>query len=382
MHYSAYVNAQKFYDKYCHKNIKDKKILDVGSYDVNGTMKPIFEQGQYIGLDMEKGPNVDVVGKSQEIPFIDDFFDIVISSSCFEHDDMFWVSFKEMSRVLKPGGYMYIQAPQNGPYHGWPGDNWRFYADSWKALEKWGKSLGYEVELLESYIDENTPAPEHEGSRIWNDSIGIYRKKPSKETNFNLKTIEIGHHNFEYNGLKSLKCPFDYLNYQMIIDEVKPDLIIEIGTHYGGNSLYLADLLQLRNRGVLHTIDVNEYGDLSKLDAHPRIKRFLGGYENYDLNQIMEFENVLIIDDGSHQYRDVLNSLNKFNKFVTTNSYFIVEDGVLSELGYEESHEGGPLRAIEEFMKENKNFIIDEKWINFFGKNATFNPKGYLKKIR
>jgi cephalosporin hydroxylase len=382
MHYSAYVNAQKFYEKYCYENIQNKKILDVGSYDVNGTMKPIFEQGQYIGLDMEKGPNVDIVGKSHEIPFIDNFFDIVISSSCFEHDDMFWVSFKEMCRVLKPGGYMYIQAPQNGPYHGWPGDNWRFYADSWRALEKWGKSLGYEVELVESYIDEKTPSPEYEGNRIWNDSIGIYRKKPSQETNFNLKTIEIGHHNFEYNGLKSLKCPFDYLNYQMIIDEVKPDLIIEIGTHFGGNSLYLADLLQLRNRGVLHTIDVNEYGDLSKLDLHPRIKRFLGGYENYDLNQIMGFENVLIIDDGSHQYRDVLNTLNKFSKFVTINSYFIVEDGVLSELGYEESHEGGPLRAIEEFLKENKNFIIDEKWINFFGKNATFNPKGYLKKIR
>lgn len=382
MHYSAYVNAQKFYEKYCYENIQNKKILDVGSYDVNGTMKPIFEKGQYIGLDMENGPNVDVVGKSHEIPFIDNFFDIVISSSCFEHDDMFWISFKEMCRVLKPGGYMYIQAPQNGPYHGWPGDNWRFYADSWRALEKWGKSLGYEIELVESYIDEKTPSPEYEGNRIWNDSVGIYRKKPSQETNFNLKTIEIGHHNFEYNGLKSLKCPFDYLNYQMIIDEVKPDLIIEIGTHFGGNSLYLADLLQLRNRGVLHTIDINEYGDLSKLDQHPKIKRFLGGYENYDLNQIMEFENVLIIDDGSHQYRDVLNSLNKFNKYVTTNSYFIVEDGVLSELGYEESYEGGPLRAIEEFLKENKNFIIDEKWINFFGKNATFNPKGYLKKIR
>jgi cephalosporin hydroxylase len=168
----------------------------------------------------------------------------------------------------------------------------------------------------------------------------------------------------------------------MIIDEVKPDLIIEIGTHFGGNSLYLADLLQLRNRGILHTIDVNEYGDLSKLDSHPRIKRFLGGYENYDLSQISEFENVLIIDDGSHQYRDVLNSLRKFNEFVTMNSYFIVEDGVLSELGYEKNYEGGPLRAIEEFLDENKDFAIEEKWINFFGKNATFNPKGYLKKIR
>jgi SAM-dependent methyltransferase len=175
MHYSAYVNAERFYDKYCKINIENKKILDVGSYDVNGTMKPIFEKGQYIGLDMEAGPNVDVVGVSHDIPFGNAEFDIVISSSCFEHDDMFWISFQEMCRVLKPGGYMYIQAPSNGPYHGWPGDNWRFYIDSWKALEKWGKRLGYDIELVDHYIDETTPDPTYQ--RIWNDSIGIFRKK-------------------------------------------------------------------------------------------------------------------------------------------------------------------------------------------------------------
>jgi SAM-dependent methyltransferase len=178
MHHSAYVNAEKFYHKYCEDNIENKKILDVGSYDVNGTMKPIFQKGKYVGLDMEEGPNVDIVGVSHKIPFEKDEFDIVISSSCFEHDDMFWISFQEMCRVLKPGGYMYVQAPSNGPYHGWPGDNWRFYIDSWKALEKWGKKLGYDIELIDHYIDETTPAHPSEGERFWNDSIGIYRKKP------------------------------------------------------------------------------------------------------------------------------------------------------------------------------------------------------------
>ena len=178
MHHSAYVNAEKFYHKYCEDNIENKKILDVGSYDVNGTMKPIFQKGKYVGLDMEEGPNVDIVGVSHKIPFEKDEFDIVISSSCFEHDDMFWISFQEMCRVLKPGGYMYVQAPSNGPYHGWPGDNWRFYIDSWKALEKWGKKLGYDIELIDHYIDETTPAHPSEGERFWNDSIGIYGKKP------------------------------------------------------------------------------------------------------------------------------------------------------------------------------------------------------------
>ena len=95
MHHTAYVNAEKFYHKYCEENIQSKKILDIGACNVNGSMKPIFIKGQYVGLDIEEGPNVDVVGVSHDIPFGNDVFDIIISSSCFEHDDMFWVTFLE-----------------------------------------------------------------------------------------------------------------------------------------------------------------------------------------------------------------------------------------------------------------------------------------------
>jgi SAM-dependent methyltransferase len=178
MHHSAYVNTEKFYKKYCEKDIEKKNILDIGSYNVNGTVRPIFEKGNYIGMDMFEGPNVDVVANAHEIPFEDGFFDIMVSISCFEHDDMFWVTFLEMCRVLKEGGYMCINAPSNGPYHAHPGDNWRFYIDSWKALEKWGKKQGYDIELVEHYIDETTPMGQHETRRIWNDSVAIYRKKP------------------------------------------------------------------------------------------------------------------------------------------------------------------------------------------------------------
>jgi SAM-dependent methyltransferase len=179
MYHSAYVNTEKFYHKYCEKNIENKKILDIGSYSVNGSVKPIFNKGQYIGVDMEKGPNVDVVANANNLPFEKDYFDVIVSISCFEHDDMFWVTFLEMCRVLNEGGYMYINAPSNGPYHPHPGDNWRFYKDSWKALEKWGIMNGYDIELVESYIDETTPKGPNEKYRIWNDSIGIFRKKPT-----------------------------------------------------------------------------------------------------------------------------------------------------------------------------------------------------------
>lgn len=169
MHDSAYKHAESFCNKYC-TDIESKNVLDVGSCDVNGTMKPIFSKAKkYTGIDQCAGRNVDVVGSSHDMPFEDETYDIVISSSCFEHDDMFWVTFLEMCRILRREGLIFIQAPSNGPYHAHPVDNWRFYKDSWKALTKWAGKNGYNLELLEGFVDKNTDG-------MWYDSVGIYRK--------------------------------------------------------------------------------------------------------------------------------------------------------------------------------------------------------------
>lgn len=382
MHHSAYVNCEKFVKKY-YTDLKGVKVLDVGSYDVNGTLRPIFDRADYIGLDMEKGPNVDVVAHANNMPFDDNHFDLVVSSSCFEHDDMFWETFLEMARVVKPGGLMYVQAPSNGPYHGWPGDNWRFYADSWKALAKWGKHKGYDIDLLESYIDTETPDPTQR--RIWDDSVAFYRKNDKVDFDFNeglsLKNIERGHLKTTYRGVPYLKDPFDYVIYQMLLEEIKPDLVIEIGTLKGGGALYLADLMELMGKGEVHTINVEDDVSDDKVINHKRIRRFVGGYENYDLNIVKDYETVLIIDDGSHTSYDVYNAFVKFHNVVTIGSYYIIEDGILTYLGYEEQYDGGPLKAISKILEENSNFLIDNKWCNFYGDNITFNTKGYLKRV-
>lgn len=167
MHKSAYKNADQFYNKYCKIDIENKKILDIGSYDVNGTLKPIFKYGQYVGLDQSHGPNVDIVSSSHNIALPKETFDIIVSSSCFEHDDMFWLTFLEMSRLVKEDGYIYINAPSSGPYHAYPTDSWRFYKDSWLSLEKWAIKNKYHIKLIDSYVDRGTE---------FNDSVGIYRK--------------------------------------------------------------------------------------------------------------------------------------------------------------------------------------------------------------
>ena len=167
MHTSAYNNAKKFYKKYCTHLDSESYILDFGSYDLNGTLKPIFQNHKYIGIDLSEGPNVNIACRNDNVPFKDNFFDVIVSSSCFEHDEFFWMSFLEMCRLLKSNGLIYINAPSSGPYHPHPFDSWRFYEDSWKCLEKWGLKNNFNIKLIESYIDKDEE---------WQDSVGIYQK--------------------------------------------------------------------------------------------------------------------------------------------------------------------------------------------------------------
>lgn len=115
------------------------KVLDVGAYDVNGTIRPIFSDRkcEYIGLDMRAGPNVDVVEKADAIPFADETFDCVTCTEMLEHDDAPFDSVGEMYRVLRKGGIIIITVPTIGfPRHDYPSDYWRFTGDGVKILLK------------------------------------------------------------------------------------------------------------------------------------------------------------------------------------------------------------------------------------------------------
>ncbi len=202
-----------------------------------------------------------------------------------------------------------------------------------------------------------------------------------KNIDYTLADIEAGHFKVTYKGIPAVKCPFDYVLYQMLLWEVKPDLVIEIGTYQGGSTLYLADLLEANGNGIIHTIDLTGNAEDASLHIHPRIKVFKGGFSSYDTSSLALYKNIMIIEDGSHTYEDSFNAIQKFAPFVTKNSYYIAEDGIVTELGIEKDFHGGPQRAVTEFLKSNADFIVDRKWCDFFGTNATFNVNGYLKRI-
>lgn len=205
--------------------------------------------------------------------------------------------------------------------------------------------------------------------------------REEEKISLSIKTIDIGHHKVTYRNVKAIRCPFDYVIYQMIVSELKPDLIIEIGTRIGGGAYYLADLLDNIGNGIIHTIDILDEVD-PIVKEHKRISFFREGWEGYDLELAKKYNKILIIEDASHIYEDTIGILNKFHGLVDKDSYFIVEDGIINELGLEKEYNGGPLKAINEFLQVHPEYIVDRKWCDMFGKNATFNVNGYLKKIK
>lgn len=149
MHLSSYERMKEFVEKYLDINMK-LRILDVGSCDVSsgnvsGTYKNLFNNAnwEYIGADIQKGRNVDLVlKKPYDWGIPNKSFDVIISGQTLEHveDTKEWI--KQVEKTLKVNGLVCIIAPWLCPQH-WTIDCWRILPDGMKFLLK--KVCGFEI---------------------------------------------------------------------------------------------------------------------------------------------------------------------------------------------------------------------------------------------
>src|SRR5262249_16333464 len=70
-------------------------------------------------------------------------------------------------------------------------------------------------------------------------------------------------------GARVGKCPLDLWNYQELLYHLKPDLIIETGTLYGGSAYFFATLCDLIGKGRVVTIDVDDAETAVSRAIHP-----------------------------------------------------------------------------------------------------------------
>lgn len=194
---------------------------------------------------------------------------------------------------------------------------------------------------------------------------------------------EIAFEHCRWMGVPAWKNPLDAWIYQEIIHEVRPDVIVEVGSALGGATLYLAHLLDLLGEGTVVSVDI----DHSRFQArHERIVTVTGHSSSPAVlgrvGELCRNRRVLVIHDADHRKPQVLADLRAYAPLVSVGSYLIVEDGVV-DLFRPHNVLGvpyvGPLGATEEFLEGAPEFEVDGHRERYL---LTYNPRGFLRRVR
>jgi cephalosporin hydroxylase len=187
-----------------------------------------------------------------------------------------------------------------------------------------------------------------------------------------------------YRGVEMLKNPFDLALYPLLLAQARPRTLIEIGSHRGGSALWLADTAAALGLSM-RVLSI----DLVRIDGvqHPAVT-FLQG-DAGDLGAVLANGFVaalprplLVIEDSDHAFGTCRAVLTFFDRWLEPGEYIVVEDGILTDMRVAELYDGGPLRAIHEFLgATGGRYVVDRDFCDYFGRNVTWNVDGYLRRV-
>jgi cephalosporin hydroxylase len=184
-----------------------------------------------------------------------------------------------------------------------------------------------------------------------------------------------------YFGIRALKSPIDFWIYQEILFETRPDFVIEIGNCCGGSTLALAHLCDCLGKGQVVALDISHEAVADTVRHHPRI-HLIEGDARQSFTKVRSLipdgADVMIIEDSSHTFENTLGVLSTYSGLIKPGGYFIVEDGIIYH-GLDGGVSPGPYEAIDAFIEKHPDFEIDRNRESFL---ITWNPKGYLRKVR
>lgn len=187
-------------------------------------------------------------------------------------------------------------------------------------------------------------------------------------------------HQFNWRGVRTVKCAQDIVVFQEIIHETKPEVIVECGVNQGGSTLFLSDMIGPQGLVVGCDICIDDWCD-------PRVKnvaniRLIQGSSIAPhvvdvIRQIVAGRRTMVILDSNHEAHHVLAECRLYSPLVSSGCYLIVEDTNINGRPVFPEHGPGPAEAVEQFLRENNDFETDRSRERLL---MTFNPGGYLRK--
>jgi len=202
-----------------------------------------------------------------------------------------------------------------------------------------------------------------------------------------LDQVQAGVMRSVYRGVPFLKSPFDIGLYLQLLSRLKPQTVIEIGCKHGGSALWFADMLAAEGVAEPKIVTVDIDPQIQFADA--RIKVLVG--DAADLGACLTPEVLaacprpwLVVEDSSHTFEHSLAVLEFFHPHLKSGEYIVIEDGVVAHLGGDQyaRYENGPNRAVSRFLtREGGAYQVDVELCDFYGRNATYNPNGWLRVV-
>ena len=198
-----------------------------------------------------------------------------------------------------------------------------------------------------------------------------------------LMKIQQGTMAYRYRGVPMQKNPFDLALYTLLLDRVRPQTLIEIGSFAGGSALWFAD--QGRALGIgLRVLSIDREAPTDVRDERVTFltgdAHALGAVLPDDVLQSLP-RPLLVVEDSSHHAATTAAVLDFFDPWLRSGEYIVIEDGILSAMRAAAHYGGGPLRAIAAFLaRAPERYAVDRTLCDYYGRNVTWNVNGYLRR--
>lgn len=330
----------------------NKKVLDVGSGDINGNNKFLFNNCEYEGNDVIEADNVTIISKTKDLPFEDHTFDTIISTECFEHDPEYKLSLIKIYKLIKPGGLFFFTCASTGrPEHG---------TRSFDPKASYG-TIGNILDMIDYYkniteYDLNDVLNLNESFETWDTyyneaSCDLYFLGIKKKCDLLENKISLPKYNYDFVISTSPNIYKLSLPLSILVDNLKTN----INTEY--SYLYIYEIIfsskKYNTKNILE-IGISECGDiklwydyfiyadiygigyvkknnlLAEVINKSRIK--LGNFNPYNINfieNILKPKNIkfdIIIDDGPHMLESKIFFIKNYLPLLSNNGILVIQD--------------------------------------------------------